>query len=143
MPITESKIKNGLLTLTIGAGTPQEFGTQATNVRIEPSYDEEGDSVEVVSGDTLSPETVESHELVITAIQDFADPAGFMAYLWANSLEEAAFVWDTGPAGAGVRFTGNVQLRKPPTGGDVNTRLTTEFTLPCIGPVTGPTEIAA
>ncbi|WP_380166592.1 hypothetical protein [Jannaschia sp. R86511] len=142
MPITQSKLKNGSLTFAVGAEEPAEFNTQATNVRITPGYDEEGDAVTVLSGDSLTPDTVRTNELTIGAIQDFTDPAGFVAYMWANDLAEAAFVWETDTAANdGVRFTGLVQLRAPEVGGDVNARLTTELTLIVNGPVTGPTPV--
>lgn len=144
MPITESKLNGGSLTLAVGSGEPVEFATQATNIRITPGYDEEGDPVTVLSGDSLGADTVRTDELTIGAIQDFTDPAGFLAFLWANDLEEAAFTWDTGPASAdGVRFTGTVSVRAPEVGGDVDARLTTELTMPVIGPVTGPVAVPA
>lgn len=127
--IREDKLKNG--TLTLGSF---DFATQAQNVSIAPAHKEDGDPLETLSGDQLTPDTVRSNMLKITAIQDFSDPAGFVAYSWDNDLDTVAFVWK--PQGAtGPTYSGNVQVRAVEVGGEVNKRLTTEAEWPCEGPV--------
>lgn len=130
MPITESRNKNGVLTL--GA---ESFETQTTNVTITPSYEDVGDPVETLAGDELTAEKQRTDSLKITAIQDFTDPDGFVNYTWDNDLTQVAFEWQ--PSGAtGPTISGTVEVLACEIGGDVNTRLTTEVEWQCVGPVT-------
>lgn len=129
MPVTESKIKSG--TLTVGGVA---FSCQPTNVRVTPSHDESGDPLEVLCGDVLSPDTTRSDTLSITAVQDFTDAAGFQRFSWDNDGDAVPFVWDTGSGGP--TFTGTVKVRALEVGGDVNKRLTVDAEWPCVGPVT-------
>lgn len=130
MTITESKNKSGKLTFE----TSDTFETQATNVTITPSYEEVGDPVETLSGDQLTASTTRGNLLKITAIQDFTDADGFVAYTWANDLTDVTFSWQ--PNGtSGPTYSGTVQVKACEVGGDVNTRLTTETEWTCIGEV--------
>ena len=127
MPITDSRLKNGKLGL---GDIPTYFETQATNVAIVPDHTQE-DGVETLSGDMSEPSLDSTYSLVITAIQDFTDPDGFVNYLWDNTGTTVAFTWE--PSGAsGPTFAGDVQLRATEVGGDVATQLTTDVELPCI-----------
>jgi hypothetical protein len=124
MPITESRLKAGTLTLDA-----LPFATQATNVTLTPDVDEEGDRLEVLSGDALEPDDVESWVLHIEAIQDFDDPAGFVRFLFENAGTVVPYSWK--PSATGDTWSGTVKVRASEIGGDVNTRLTTEVDLPC------------
>lgn len=127
--ITESKIKNG--SLTLGA---LEFGAQPTNVTITPTHDEDGDAVETLDGSQLTPDVTRGNTLKMTAIQDWEDVAGFVNYTWEHDLETVAFVWK--PRGAaGPTYAGNVEVRAVEVGGDVNKRTTTDAEWTCEGPV--------
>jgi len=126
MPITESRLRLGTLTL---GGT--SFATQATNVRLVPSTEEDGDALEVLSGDEILPDDVTTWALAITAVQDFDDPAGFVNYAMQNAGDVVAFVWAPNPPG--VSYAGNVKVRPVEIGGDVNARLTTEAEWPIQG----------
>lgn len=120
MPVTESKIKEG--TLTLGG---VDHSCQPINVRITPGYNEEGDRVETLCGDTLSPDTTRNDTLNITAVQDFTDPAGLIAYSWEHDLEKVPFVWM--PTGAGgMGYSGTVEIRAIEVGGDIAKRNTSE-----------------
>lgn len=131
MPIREDRVKDGTLSLTIGA-MPVDFATQATNIRLTPSTDEEGDRLEVLSGDTIEPDRVTSWVMAITAVQDFSDSAGFVAYALDHDGEQATYTW--APQGAaGVSYAGTVTVQAVEIGGDVNARLTTEAEWPCTG----------
>ena len=121
--ITESKLKNGRLTL---GGV--EFSCQPTNVTISSDYEEDGDPVEVLCGAGLPAATTVSKTLKITAIQDFTNPTGFMRYLREHELETVAFVWQATPAAETA--SGTVQCRLGDWGGDVGKRLTTAPELP-------------
>jgi hypothetical protein len=131
MPITESKLKTGKLTLG-GTGTPvvggSDFACQATNVRIVPTFNDESDAVETLCGDSLAPFTTAEYALQGTSIQDFDDPEGFLKFTWDNNLTNVPFSWQ--PNTGATIFSGIVQVRALEVGGDVNARLTTDFDWP-------------
>jgi hypothetical protein len=130
--ITESKVKNGTLTLggTAGVGGT-EFACQATNVRLTPSHDESGDEVETLCGDKLPPDVKTTWSLAGTSIQDFDDPAGFIKFSIDNNLEDTEFSWQ--PNAGDTTVAGTVQVRALEVGGDVNARITTDFEWPVQG----------
>jgi hypothetical protein len=134
MAIVESKLKTGKLTLG-GTGSPVtggvEFACQATNVRIAPTFNDTGDPVETLCGDTLAPDTTTDWALQGTSIQDFDSPDGFIQFSWENNLVNTPFTWQ--PNASSVSYTGTVQVRALEVGGDVNTRITTDFDWPCQG----------
>jgi hypothetical protein len=134
MTITESKLKTGKLTLG-GTGEPVtggvDFACQATNVRIVPTFNDESDAVETLCGDKLAAFTTTDWALQGTSIQDFDDPDGFIKYTWDNNLTETAFSWQ--PNTGATVFSGTVQIRALEVGGDVNSRITTDFDWPITG----------
>jgi hypothetical protein len=134
MAVVESRLKTG--TLSLGGTMPvdpltgpptggTEFSCQATNVTITPSFSDEGDMVETLCGDTVLPTTKTDWTLTGTSIQDFDNPASFQKYTWDNNLVEVPFLWE--PNASDVAFYGMVQVRALVVGGDVNTRLTSDF----------------
>ena len=145
MAVTESKLKTGTLTLG-GTGVPPvggtEFACQATNVRIVPSFNDDGDEIETLCGDKLSPSTTATWNMQGTSIQDFDAVDGFIQYTWENNLTAVPFSWQ--PNENATVITGMVQIRAVEMGGDVNTRITTDFDWPLQGdptvtwPVTTP-----
>jgi len=148
MAVTESKLKTGKLTL---GGTPPvtppgpptggtEFSCQATNVTITPAFSDEGDKVETLCGDTVLPTTKTDWSLTGTSIQDFDDPDGFQKYTWDNNLTEVPFLWQ--PNTGTTVFYGVVQVRALVVGGDVNTRITSDFEWPINGEPTADWPIA-
>ena len=132
MAITESKNKNGTLLL----GTPGvEFGVQATSVTITPEYDDAGEALETLSGDSLGTSKTRRNTFKVEAIQDFTDVDGFVAYTWTNDLAQVAFVWS--PNGAtGPSYSGIVEVLACEVGGRVNERLSTSVEWQIIGAVT-------
>lgn len=129
--ITESKIKSGTLTFTVDS-QQLDFSCQPTNVRIRPAHDTEGDPQETLCGDMLGAEETRNDSLLITAIQDFTDAAGFQAFTWEHDREEVAFSW--APRGAaGPSWSGTVKVRAVEIGGDINRRLTVEAEWPLLG----------
>lgn len=126
MPITVSKLKTGTLTLDAIA-----FASQATNVRLVPEVDEQGDPIETLSGDKQGADEVTTWTLAIEAVQDFDAPAGFVKFCFDNAGEAVPFSWkasDTSPT-----WSGSVTIRAVEFGGEVNTRNTTEAEFPVIG----------
>ena len=130
MAVNESRLKTGTLTLGGAAGVGgTEFACQQTNVRVTPSHDETGDEVETLCGDKLAPDVKTSWSLAGTSIQDFDSPDGFVQYSVEHNLEVVEYSWK--PNVGTFEVTGTVQVRAVEIGGDVNTRLTTDFEWPC------------
>jgi hypothetical protein len=141
MAVIESKLKSGSLLLGTSPGV--EYACQQTNVRIVPEHNEEGDEVETLCGDVLTPSTTTSWTLQGTAIQDW-DAAGgvsFIQYSWENDGDTVDFSW-TPNAGA-TTITGQVTVRALELGGDVNTRITSDFTWPMAGAPTAVWPVTA
>jgi hypothetical protein len=128
MAVTESKLKQGKLTLG-GTGSPVtggvEFSCQATNVRITPSFTEDGDTVETLCGDKLAPSVSTEWALAGTSIQDFDAPDSFIEWSWTNNMTDQTFSWQPN-AGATI-VSGTVQVRALEMGGDVAKRITSDF----------------
>lgn len=141
--ITESRVKTGTLTFGgEGGGTPvtgTTFACQATTVKVTPSYDDDGDAVETLCGDEIPVGKKEKWTLNGTSIQDFDDPEGFLAYCYENSLQTVTFEWTPNATGAPT-WAGSVVIRALEEGGDVNTRLTTDWEFDVTG---RPTRTAA
>lgn len=130
MPITESKVKAGVLTLGVAPGT--DFSCQPTNIRITPAVESTGDPVETLCGETLAGSNKTNWVLQGTSIQDFTDPAGFQIYLFENDNTEVPFTWQ--PNGlTGPGWSGNCTLHAVEIGGDVNVRITTDFSFEITG----------
>ncbi len=125
MPITDSRNKNGVLTLD-----DNPFEVQATSVALTPSTDEEGDAVETLARDTLTADDVTTWTLDITAIQDFADPEGFVEFCRATAGQIVDYSWKPTSATVPV-YSGTVKIRPAVIGGAVNERLTSEVSFPC------------
>lgn len=128
MPITDSRLKVGTLTLDAVS-----FASQATNVTLTPETDEEGDALEVLSGETVTPDDVTTWVMAITAVQDFDDPDGFQNFALTNAGELVPYSWKPNDNPDGVTYTGNVRVRPVPIGGDVATRNTTAASWPIDG----------
>lgn len=147
MAVVESKLKLGSLTLGTSPGV--EYACQQTNVRIVPTHNEDGDTVETLCGDVLSPSTTTAWTLNGTAIQDWDSGTGisFIQYSWDNNGTTVPFTWT--PNETTASFSGEVTVRALELGGDVNTRITSDFEWPLAGeptavwPGTGATTEAA
>lgn len=145
MAIVDSRVKNGVLKL---GTTPAEmdFSCQVTNVRVNSSYDDDGDAQETLCGDLLAAgRKLSGRSLAGTFIQDFtaAAGAGITEYVWAHDLEEVAFTYT--PNDASPTLTGTVRLEVPGEtyGGDVNSRVTSDFEWQCTTEVTFTAPAAA
>ena len=142
MAVVESKLKTGSLTLGTAPGV--EYACQQTNVRVTPEHNEEGEAVETLCGDVLSPSATTTWSLNGTAIQDWDAPGGvsFIQYSWETNGETVPFTWT--PNEGATTITGNVTVRALEMGGDVNTRITSDFEWPIAGEPTAvwPTVMA-
>lgn len=124
--ITESKLKTGTLTLDA-----LPFAAQATNVRLVPAVDEQGDSIETLSGDSIGADEVTTWTLAIEAVQDFDDAAGFVKFCFDNAGQAVPFSWEA--SATSPTWSGSITVRAVEFGGPVNTRNTTEVEFPVIG----------
>jgi hypothetical protein len=127
--ITESKLKDGVLKLGV-TPTEMDFSCQVTNARINSSYDDDGDAVETLCGDvTAKGRKLSGRSLAGTIIQDWTAATGMsiVEYCYDHDLEEVAFTFT--PNAAGPTLSGTVRLEVPAEtyGGDVNTRITSDF----------------
>ena len=129
MPIVESRVKDGTLTLGTAPGT--DFSCQVTNIRINSAYSDDGDPLEVLCGDKVpAGRKLDSRSLAGTFVQDWtARPTAtsLTKYLFDHDLEIVAFEYV--PNAAGDTITGSVRVEVPGEtwGGDVNTRITSDF----------------
>lgn len=128
--ITESRVRKGTLTLGgSGGGTGTggtAFACQASTIKVTPNYDDDGDAVETLCGDSIPAGKKESWTLNGTSLQDFDDPDGFLAYCYENAMDTVAFEWVPNVEGAPT-WAGNVVIVALEEGGDVNARLTTDW----------------
>jgi hypothetical protein len=106
---------------------------QLTNVRISTAYSDDGDAVTTLCGDTKSPpRKLDGHKLAGTLIQDFdlAEAAGgVIDYLWNHELELVDFTFTPDDLTGSPVVAGKVTIEIPGDtyGGDVNTRITSDF----------------
>ena len=124
--ITDSR--QGIGTLTIG-GT--DFAAQASTVKLTPTVNTE-DGTPTLAVPKPAPNTTVAWALNVSAIQDFADPAGFVNFLMDNALSELPFVWEP-ITGAAPAYSGTVQIVPIEVGGDVAVQVVTDVELPLVG----------
>lgn len=137
MTIVESRLKTGILTFGGTTDPPAagvSFACQATNVRVTPSYDDDGDALETLCGDTIPAGKKESWVLAGTSVQDFDDPLGFITYCFTNRMTTVPFTWQANQTGAPL-WSGSVVLEALEEGGDVNSRITTDWEFSVSGQV--------
>lgn len=121
MTVYESKLKTGTLVLGAASPGPQlTVHTQASNVRITPEREEDGDPLELLSGDVLAADSVSTWTLAANILQDFDNEAGVIAYSWEHDGETVPFEWQ--PNATAPTYTGNVVVEALEVGGDVNRR---------------------
>jgi hypothetical protein len=132
--INESRLKDG--TFKLGT-TPAEMdiSCQLTNIRYASAYSDDGDTVETLCGDKIAAgEKSDGATLQGTFIQDWtaATGASVILYLMEHDLEELDYTYTPNPDGA--TFTGKVRVKLPSEflGGDVATRITSDFEWTCV-----------
>jgi hypothetical protein len=138
MAIVESRVKDGIL--TIGAtGTEVAFECQITNARINSSYEDDGDALETLCGDTVPPgRKLSGRMLAGTFVQDWTAETGSVTeFCWDHDLEVMAFTY-TPNGSAGPTLSGDLRVEVPAEtyGGDVNTRITSDFEFAIVGEIT-------
>jgi len=123
MPITSSRVKEGSLKLGPIA-TAVDFSCQPSNIRLTPTTETE-DPLETLCGDIATGSGTTSWVLQGTAISDFDDPDGFVLYCFENDGDQVEFTWQ--PNAGAATWSGEMFVQAVEIGGDVNTRLTTDF----------------
>ena len=128
--IVESRVKDGVLKLGPTA-TSFDVSCQVTNVRINSSYDDDGDAVETLCGDVIAPgRKLGGRSIAGTVIQDFTagtTPGSFTDYCWDHDLETVEFEYTPNAAGPTLTGTCRIEVPSETFGGDVNTRITSDF----------------
>lgn len=134
-----STLTVGAGTFTIGAaGALTNFSSQVTSIKLVPSA-ETGDSIYVLSGESVAGDYSESYTIEGTMLQDFGSATSKTEWLYTHSGETQVFEFDPATVGA-TKITGSLVVTAIEIGGDVKTKPTSDFTFNCIGK---PTIVAA
>lgn len=145
MAIVESKLKDG--TLSLGTSPADlDFSCQVINARVNSSYDDDGDAQETLCGDVLAPgRKLSSRALAGTFIQDWTAAAAtsITEFCYDHDLEEMAFSYMPNVAGPTLTGTLRVEVPAETYGGDVNTRVTSDFEWQLTGPLVRTPPVAA
>lgn len=128
MTVVSSRVKEGVL--SFGGATPADFSCQPTNVRLTPTSNQD-DPLETLCGDIITGSGTTSWILQGSAVSDFDDVDGFILFCYQNDGEQVPFTWT--PNQTGGTWSGTVYVAAVEIGGDVNVRLTTDFTFPLVG----------
>lgn len=130
----ESRLGGGTLTLgPTGGPGDVDMSCQITNSLIKSSYDDDGDAVTVLCGETVpAPRKLSGRTLDGTIVQDFDFPeadGGIIDYVWNHDLEVVAFTFTPNAVTTGPTITGELRLEVPENtyGGDVGSRITSDF----------------
>jgi hypothetical protein len=126
--LIDSRLGPGTLTINT-----QDYSYQIANVALEPDISDE-DGTPTLAEPSPAPLATIAWNLTGSAIQDFeAGATSFLNYLMDHALEEVPFDWIPMTAVAGLAYSGTVQLRPSPIGGDAGVQITSDFSLPLVG----------
>lgn len=144
MAIVESRLKDG--TLTLGTAPDDiDFSCQVINARVNTSYEDDGSAQETLCGDMIAAgRRLSARSLAGTFIQDWTATESIVDYCFDHELEEVAFNY--APNGAtGPTLSGTVRVEVPAEtfGGDVNTRITSDFEWQMTTPLVRTAPVAA
>lgn len=119
-------------TLTIGAaGELTNFSSQLTSIKLVTSS-ETGDTIDVLSGETVGGDFSESQTLEGTMLQDLG-ASSKMLWLYENAGETHVFEFIPSTAAA-KKFTGSLVVASPAEiGGDAKSKPTTDISFQVIG----------
>ena len=120
--------------VTVGPGSlsftspAMEISSQVTKCVVTPSQ-EIGDTLHVLSGESIAGEAEHAATLDVSAISDLTK-SGFVAWSWANAGKTVTFTY-TPNTKNGLKVSGQCVVAPVPVGGDVKQRATTEFSFTC------------
>lgn len=118
--------------LTIGATTDlTNFSGQTTSVRLVPSVDQ-GDAIQVLSGESVAGDRTESFTLEGTLLQDLGATVSTTEWLFTNRGETHVFEFIPSTA-KGKKITGSLVVEAIEIGGDTGTKPTSDFTFTVVG----------
>lgn len=140
--MTVKYITVGPGTLTIGETADlTDFSSQATSVKLTPSVDN-GDPINVLSGESVPGDRSESFTLDGTFLQDVqAAGAGSTDWLFEHRGQTHPFVFVPATA-AGRQITGDLVVEAIDIGGDAKTKATSDFSFIVINPVLGDAAVS-
>lgn len=140
--MTVEYITVGPGTLEIGAtGTSLDFSSQCTSCKLTPSVDN-GDPINVLSGEQVAGDRSESFTLDGTFLQDLG-ATGTTEWLFAHRGETMPFVYVPSTA-AGRQIDGELVVEAVDIGGDVKTKPTSDFSFILVGaPTIGAVTVTA
>jgi len=124
-------------TLTIGATTLlTDFSSQVTSCKLTPSVDN-GDPINVLSGEQVPGDRTESFTLDGTFLQDFGKAGSGTntsktEWLFTHRGQTMPFVF-TPTTSRGRQITGNLVVEAVDIGGDVQTKPTSDFSFIVVG----------
>jgi hypothetical protein len=126
MPVTDSRVRSGVLKLTAAGGTATavDFSCQVTAISIEPSVNE-SDPVEVLCGDKVGGGATTSDTLNFTVISDHASADGLIAFSWLHRGETVDFEFQP-DAVAANKWAGKVVDQALTVGGAVGEQITVD-----------------
>lgn len=127
MPVTDSRLGPGTLTFD----TTNDFSVQVASCQLVPSVSET-DGTPTLSVPEPSPEMAVTWNLQGDTISDWSDDTGFVNWAMDNSGTEVDFDF-TPSTSAGVAYSGTVQVRPIPIGGDVAAQSSVKFDFPLVG----------
>lgn len=134
MAVVTSKLGPGTFTLSDPAvpATPIDFSCQLLAAVVEYDKTKEDDET-TLCGDVVAGDTTYTATFSGTFFQDLSDPAGIVAYSWANKGTEQDFTYTPNTADAAT-VTGRVVIDPLPIGGDEpKAKMRAEFTWDCVG----------
>lgn len=136
--MTVNYITVGPGTLSIGAtGSLTDFSSQATSVKLTPSVDN-GDALNVLSGEQIPGDRTESWTLDGTFVQDYGSAGVTTKFLFDHRGETMDFSFVPVNATATDAITGKLVVEAIDIGGDVKTTPTSDFSFVIVGaPVLG------
>lgn len=131
MPAKKTVLGPG--TLTIGeVGAPVDISCQIINAKIDWDKDKE-DDVTVLCGEIVAGATTYTAKLSGELFQDVDDPAGILAFSWANKGDEVPFTFVPNTAAA-TEASGVLVVDPISFGGDeANQNMTSDFEWSCVG----------
>lgn len=119
---------------TVGPGklslssSSSDFSAQVTACTVSATASR-GDTVHVLSGDSIAGESTYTGSLAVSLLQDLS-ASGIVDFSWKNAGKEVAFTYTPNTA-EGAKITGKATVDPISIGGEAKARATSEFTWEC------------
>lgn len=129
MAYTDSRMKGSL---KLGTAPGTEFAFQMTACRLEPAVTEDSPAITMIDESEVAASNRTDCNLVFTAVQDFENASGLIAYSWTNDQTEVDFVFEPNTTD-GTTYAGSLTVSAITVGGDAKVRNTSDATWPVTG----------